>query len=96
MHEGFMLQAPSSSSDRRIGIVAIIVEDPDSAYNQLNDVLHGYADIIIGRMGMPYRERNLSIIALIVDGNTDQVGAMTGKLGQIEHVTVKSAFAKNR
>ncbi len=83
-----------SSENRRIGVVAVIVQNPDKAYDALNKILHDYGDIIIGRLGLPYRERNLSIISLIVDGSTDQVGALTGKIGQLPDVTVKSAFAK--
>ena len=82
------------SDDRRIGAIAIIVNNPDCAFDALNKILHDYSHIIIGRLGLPYRERNLSIISLIVDGSTDEVGAMTGRIGQLEDVTVKSAFAK--
>lgn len=85
-----------SVPERRIGVVAIIVEDPEAAYHPLNAILHDYGHIIIGRLGLPYRERKLSIISLIVDGSTDDVGAMTGKIGQLPQVTVKSAFAKNK
>lgn len=91
-----MTMTTSSGKDRRIGVVAIIVEDPEATYHSLNTILHDYSHIIIGRMGLPYRERKLSIISLIVDGNTDQVGALTGRIGQLPHVTVKAAFAKNR
>lgn len=84
----------SQSADRRIGVVSIIVYQPDSAYQKLNEILHEYGHLIIGRMGMPYRERHLSIIALIVDGTTDEIGALTGKIGQIESVSVKTSFAK--
>lgn len=82
------------TKNRRIGVVAIIVQDRDTAHSALNEILHEYGSIIVGRLGMPYRERSLSIISLIVDGNTDQVGALTGKIGQLKNVTVKSAFAK--
>ena len=82
------------TDDRRIGVIAIIVHDPDCAFDALNKILHDYSSIIIGRLGLPYRERNLSIISLIVDGSTDEVGAMTGRIGQLKEVTVKSAFAK--
>ncbi len=85
---------PTPTDNRRIGVIAVIVQNPDSAYSELNKILHDYGDIIIGRLGLPYRERNLSIISLIVDGSTDQVGALTGKIGQLPDVTVKSAFAK--
>jgi putative iron-only hydrogenase system regulator len=50
--------------------------------------------MIIGRMGLPHREREVSVISLIVDGTTDQVGSMTGKLGSIPQVIVKSALTK--
>ncbi|RLD10150.1 CopG family transcriptional regulator [candidate division KSB1 bacterium] len=83
------------SDNRRIGVIAIIINDPDCAFDALNKILHDYSHIIIGRLGLPYRERHLSIISLIVDGSTDEVGAMTGRLGQLSKVTVKSAFAKN-
>ncbi|MBN1482155.1 CopG family transcriptional regulator [candidate division KSB1 bacterium] len=84
-----------SLENRRIGVVAIIVNEPDKAHDRLNKILHDFSHIIIGRLGVPYRERNLSIISLIIDGNTDDVGAMTGRIGQLPGLTVKSAFAKN-
>ena len=86
----------NASNERRIGIVSVIVYEPDKAYQKLNDILHEYGPIILGRMGMPYRERSLSIIALIVEGSTDEIGAMTGRIGQLESVSVKSSFAKTR
>ncbi len=90
------MNTQESSDNRRIGVIAVIVHDPEKAYDALNKILHDYAEIIIGRLGLPYRERNLSIISLIVDGSTDDVGAMTGRIGQLPGVTVKSAFAKNK
>ncbi|MBN2105209.1 iron-only hydrogenase system regulator [bacterium] len=83
-------------TERRIGIVSIIVYDPDRVYQKLNQILHDYSDLIIGRMGLPYRERNFSIIALIVNGTTDEIGALTGKLGQLESLSVKTSFAKEK
>ncbi len=80
--------------EQRIGFVGIIVYDRENAYQRLNEILHEYASIIIGRLGLPYRERHLSIISLIVDGNTDEIGAMTGKIGQLPGVTIKTGFAK--
>ena len=84
----------STQSNPRLGVVAIIVNDQSHAVQSINEILHHYSSIIIGRMGLPYRERNLSIISLIVEGNTDEIGAMTGKIGQVSDVTVKTAFAK--
>ena len=83
-----------NSNQRRIGFVAIIVYDRTGAHQKINEILHKFSSIIVGRLGLPYRERNLSIISLIVDGNTDEIGAMTGQIGQIPNVTIKTGFAK--
>ena len=80
--------------DKRIGVVGIVVEDTESV-GQLNTVLHEYAEIIVGRMGIPYREKGVSVISLIVDGSNDEISAMTGKLGRIKNVSVKSALSKS-
>ncbi|MBE3585218.1 TM1266 family iron-only hydrogenase system putative regulator [Desulfofundulus thermocisternus] len=82
--------------ERRIGVVGILVEDRQYAAGKINSILSEYAEIIAGRMGIPYREKNLSVIALIVDGTTDEIGAMTGKLGSIRGVQVKSALVSRR
>jgi len=78
--------------DRRIGVIGIVVESREDASRRINAVLSEYGDIIVGRMGVPYRDRNLSIISLIVDGSTDEIGAMTGKLGSLAGVKVKTAM----
>jgi putative iron-only hydrogenase system regulator len=82
--------------ERRIGVVGILVEDRQYAAGKINSILGEYAEIIVGRMGIPYREKNLSVIALIVDGTTDEIGAMTGKLGSIRGVQVKSALVSRK
>jgi len=79
--------------DKRIGVVGIVVENLESA-SQVNAILHDFSHIIIGRMGIPYRERGISVISLIVDGTTDEISAMTGKLGKVKSVSVKSAMTK--
>ncbi|MBE6064380.1 TM1266 family iron-only hydrogenase system putative regulator [Clostridium cochlearium] len=79
--------------NKRVGVVGIVVEDLDSS-TRVNEVLHDYAHIIIGRMGVPYKEREISVISLIVDGTSDEISAMTGKIGKISGVTVKSAITK--
>lgn len=80
--------------DKRLGVIGIVVENLDSV-NQLNEVLHEYSNLIVGRMGIPYREKGVSVISLIVDGNNDDISAMTGKIGRIKNVSVKSALTKN-
>lgn len=78
----------------RIGFVGIIVTDRKRQASQVNSVLSEYGDIIHGRMGIPYKEKDCSVITLIVDATTDEVGSMTGKLGLIKGVSVKSALSK--
>lgn len=78
--------------DRRIGVIGIIVENREDASRRINTILSEYGEIVVGRMGVPYRGRNLSIISLIVDGSTDEIGAMTGKLGALQGVKVKTVL----
>ena len=82
------------SQDRRLGVIGIIINNPDKSYTPLNNILHSFSSIIFGRMGLPYCRRDISIISLIVDGTTDEIGALTGQLGQLEDVSVKTAFTK--
>ncbi len=79
--------------DKRIGVIGIVIEDQDCV-TEVNDILHQYGEIIVGRMGVPYRERGLNVISLIVDGTTDEIGALTGKLGKLKGLSVKSALSK--
>jgi len=79
--------------EKRIGIVGIVVESPDCT-DRVNTVLHEYAGLIVGRMGIPYRERGVSVITLIVDGSNDDISALTGKLGRITGASVKSMVTK--
>lgn len=79
--------------EKRIGVVGIVIENLENA-SKVNDILHYHSNIIVGRLGIPYREKNLSVISLIVDGTSDELSAMTGKLGKIDGVNVKSAITK--
>ena len=78
---------------KRLGVVGIVVEQLGAA-EEINTVLHEFAGLIIGRMGIPYRERGVSVISIIVDGATDEISALTGRLGRIAHVSVKTALTK--
>ena len=80
--------------EKRLGFVGIIVEDRKKAAHQVNDLLSAHGDIIVARVGLPYRERHCSVITLIVDATTDELGTLTGKLGALEGVSVKSALTK--
>ena len=79
--------------EKRVGVVGIVIEDFDNT-EKVNAILHDFANLIIGRMGMPYKERDMSVISLIVDGTSDEISAMTGKLGKIHGINVKSAITK--
>ena len=80
--------------ERRIGVIGIVVENRKEVSDKLNKILSEHGEIIVGRMGIPYRERGLCVISLIVDGTTDEIGALTGKLGALNGVKVKSALTK--
>ena len=80
--------------EHAVGVVAIIVKGRAEIAPKVNGLLTEFGDIIIGRMGLPYHERNLNIITLIVDATTDQIGSLAGKLGMVPGVTVKSTLAK--
>ncbi len=80
--------------ERRIGVIGIVIENREEVSDKLNKILSDHGDIIVGRMGIPYKERGLCVISLIVDGTTDEIGALTGKLGSLPGVKVKSALTK--
>lgn len=79
--------------ETRIAVIAIIVENSDSV-EKLNAVLHEYSGVIIGRMGIPVRERNVSVISIVVDAKQDEISALSGKIGRISGVTSKTAYSK--
>lgn len=80
----------------KIGVVGIVVDDPAEAADRINSLLSQYSNIVVGRMGIPYKEKNISIISVIVDGSTDEISALTGKLGSIKGVNVKTAFSSKK
>ena len=79
--------------EKRIGVVGIVIENRDVVH-LVNQILSDHSEMIVGRMGIPYRQRQVSVISLIVDGNTDEIGSMTGKLGALSKVSVKAALTK--
>lgn len=78
--------------EKRIAVIGIIVEDNNSA-EQLNSVLHNYGEFIVGRMGLPYRERNISIVSIAVDAPQNTISELSGKIGKIEGISVKTAYS---
>lgn len=77
----------------RIALIGIIVEDMD-ATEQLNGILHAYSPYIIGRMGIPYRQKGVSIISVAVDAENDVISSLSGKLGQFKGLSVKTIYSK--
>lgn len=80
-------------SNMRVAVISIIVENPDAAA-QINEILHAASKFIIGRMGLPYRPKNISIISVVADAEQDVISNISGKLGRLSGVTVKTAYSK--
>lgn len=78
--------------DTRIAAISIVVENPAST-EALNNILHAYSEHIIGRMGIPYRQKGVSIICLAVDAPLDIINGLTGKLGRLPGVSAKAAYS---
>jgi putative iron-only hydrogenase system regulator len=77
---------------KRIGVIGIVIDDPKKVMDNVNAIISAFGYMVIGRMGIPRHEAKVGVIALIVEGTTDEVGAMTGRLGNIPGITVKSAL----
>lgn len=80
--------------ETRVAVISVIVENPD-AVQQINETLHSASDYIIGRMGLPYKSKNISIISIVIDAPTNIISTVSGKLGRLSGVTVKTAYSKS-
>ena len=78
--------------DSRIAVIGIIIENVE-AVEKLNAIVHEYRDIILGRMGVPHRQRGMNIMSIAVDGPAQTINALSGKIGRLPGVTVKTAYA---
>lgn len=79
--------------ENKVALIGIVVEN-FNAVGELNSILHEYADYIIGRMGIPYKKRDVSIISVAVDATGDVINALSGKIGKLPGVTSKTVYAK--
>lgn len=79
--------------ETRVAIIGIIVGNED-AVPPMNELLHAYGDCIIGRMGIPHRERGINIISIAIKASAERINALTGKLGRIEGISAKATFSK--
>ena len=78
--------------DSRVAVMSIIIENLN-AVEQVNAVLHEYGEFIIGRMGIPYRQRKISIISIALDAPQDTISALSGRIGKMAGVCVKTSFS---
>ena len=78
--------------ETRVAVMSIIVEDPESV-EKLNTILHDHGEYIIGRMGIPYRKRNISIISIALDAPQNTLSSLAGKIGSLKGISVKTAYS---
>lgn len=79
--------------ETRVAIIGIIVENPEQV-GKLNAILHEYSQYIIGRMGIPYHERNISIISVAVDAPQDVISTMSGRIGRLDGISAKATYSR--
>ncbi|MBU3158708.1 iron-only hydrogenase system regulator [Clostridium frigoris] len=79
--------------ETRIALIGIIVENTNEA-SKLNSILHEYGEYIVGRMGVPYNKRHISVISVVVDAPNDVISAISGKLGMLPGVNTKTIYSK--
>lgn len=82
----------ADNKNTRVAVMGIIVENTDST-ESLNAVLHEYGNFIIGRMGVPYREKNISIVSIALDAPQDIISTLSGKIGKLQGISVKTAYS---
>lgn len=78
--------------ETRVAIIAIVVEN-DAVISSIQGLLSDYSEYIIGRMGLPYHQKNIRLISVALDAPVDTINALTGKIGKIEHVSAKTVYA---
>ena len=79
--------------ETRVAVIAIIVEKMEAA-SEVNAILHEFSEFIVGRMGLPYRERRISVINIVLDAPTDKINAIAGRLGRLDGVTAKAVCSE--
>ena len=79
--------------ESRVAVLSIIVENEETV-SELNELLHRFGKYIIGRMGIPYRQKNVNIICIAIDAPNDEINTVTGALGRIDGISAKATFSK--
>jgi putative iron-only hydrogenase system regulator len=81
------------TAEKRLALIGIIVEEPNSV-NEINALFHQYRDYVIGRMGLPYKERKVSVISITIDAPQDIINTLSGKIGKLNGVSAKTIYSK--
>ncbi len=92
---GFLIEGVISV-EKRLGFIGIIVENRSEQASEVNSLLSRYAELIIARTGVPHTRKGCAVISLVVDATTDEIGELSGKLGSISGVSVKSMLSRKR
>ena len=79
--------------EKRIGAIIILIKDKENV-QLLNEILTRHASVIIGRQGIPIREKGINVISLVIEGTNDEISTLSGQLGRLEGITSKAVFAK--
>ncbi|MBI9014902.1 MAG: iron-only hydrogenase system regulator [Clostridiales bacterium] len=79
---------------KKIGVISAVLDDPLRTNQKFNDIVSDFQGIIRGRMGIPFSEEHISVVSLTVYGDLDEINELTGKLGNVDGVTVKTAISK--
>lgn len=86
------VSSPSGSSESRLAVIAVVISDKESV-NEFNQILHKYGEFIIGRMGLPCRQKKISLISLAVDAPMNIINSLAGSLGRLKGVSIKTVCA---
>lgn len=78
--------------ETRVAVISIIIENQQSV-QPMNEILHQYGEYIIGRMGIPYRQKGINIISIAIDAPQDVISALSGKIGRLKGVSSKAAYS---
>lgn len=79
---------------KRLAVIAAVLDNAEESQHEFNDIVRNYKGIVKGRMGIPFTEEGISIVTLVVLGTLDQINTLTGTLGKIKDVHVKTSFSK--
>lgn len=78
---------------KKVAVISAILDDPDKSQNKFNEVISSFKGIVRGRMGIPFQE-GIAVVSIVVTGELDEINSLTGKLGNLENVTVKTSISK--